>query len=235
MNQAETIKQLKEKIKHAGGVGCNCFAYGESECGCYADWTPKKVYEQQVEVLELKERVAELEKDKTIRTNMINDLEDELQECKEELNGASLYPDVTGVSLIDDIRDLKKAHKEKEAHCLELVTKMKRLKLEFAANVCECGESWDESDASAIVEEALNSPTTKRYEAMLRVVEKAKMFINSKTGDKVAERTFINSVIALEEALIHLKHNKHHSIEEELWRIDKALSTKQGECDEHTK
>ena len=24
------------------GRGCRCWAYGEGECGCDADWTPKK-------------------------------------------------------------------------------------------------------------------------------------------------------------------------------------------------
>lgn len=30
------------------GKGCTCAAYGESECACDADWTPKEVYELRI-------------------------------------------------------------------------------------------------------------------------------------------------------------------------------------------
>lgn len=38
-------------------------------------------------------------------------LEDELQEIKEQLNGPSLHPEVTGVAVIDDIKDLQLVNK----------------------------------------------------------------------------------------------------------------------------
>jgi len=43
-------------------------------------------------------------------------------------------------------------------------------------------------------------------------------------GSKDAKIAELRELVRVkDEALLHLKHNSHHSIEEEMWDIDKAL------------
>ena len=44
------------------GQGCACGAYGQCECGCACDWTPREVYELRAEVNKLTEENALLQK-----------------------------------------------------------------------------------------------------------------------------------------------------------------------------
>jgi hypothetical protein len=43
----ELMKDMEGTMKedYTPGEGCMCLAHSESECGCYADWTPREVYE----------------------------------------------------------------------------------------------------------------------------------------------------------------------------------------------
>jgi len=42
------------------GQGCECGAYGEHECGCGADWTPREVYELRDEVTVLRKALNDI-------------------------------------------------------------------------------------------------------------------------------------------------------------------------------
>jgi len=42
------------------GQGCICSAYGEMECACGADWTPREVYELRDEVTVLRKALNDL-------------------------------------------------------------------------------------------------------------------------------------------------------------------------------
>ncbi len=53
------------------GRDCTCAAFGESECGCSADWTDARIYK-------LQDHIAQLEQLLKIREERITDLEDEL-------------------------------------------------------------------------------------------------------------------------------------------------------------
>jgi len=45
---------------YTAGQGCECGAYGECECGCGADWTPREVYELRDEVTVLRKALNDL-------------------------------------------------------------------------------------------------------------------------------------------------------------------------------
>jgi hypothetical protein len=51
----------REDEFRGGGWKCTCFAYHEGECGCGADWTTKKEWEQERTIAKLEERVKVLE------------------------------------------------------------------------------------------------------------------------------------------------------------------------------
>jgi len=44
------------------GLDCKCEAWGYADCGCGADWTPKKQWEQARKISELEQKIAEARK-----------------------------------------------------------------------------------------------------------------------------------------------------------------------------
>ena len=53
------------------GQGCMCNAYGESECACNADWTPREVYTLRARVKELEDALGAIYQ---INTGNVQDL-----------------------------------------------------------------------------------------------------------------------------------------------------------------
>lgn len=49
------------KENYFAGMDCTCSAYGESECGCGADWTDARIYKLQAEIGIRDSRIKELE------------------------------------------------------------------------------------------------------------------------------------------------------------------------------
>jgi len=88
------------------GLGCECFARNEGECGCAADWTPREVYvlRKKVEQLEIDnknyrgwsrnpddiKRIAELEESlRTVAQTRCVSYEDlAIRDLEQQANGA---------------------------------------------------------------------------------------------------------------------------------------------------
>lgn len=104
------------------------------------------------------------------RYDQVKTLESQLAEAKVELN----CKDAKWIEETDQLKHHWSLKMDKlKAHNLQLVEALKRLKLEFDANVCECGEKWSETDGAVLVNESLSSPTSRKYLAMIEVVESA--------------------------------------------------------------
>lgn len=97
------------------GIGCQCYARCSSECGCEnVDWTPR-------EVIELRNQLSHLQK-------LCEEQRDTLDAVKEAVGGASLHPE-TGVSIVDDVRDLKAQVEEQKGELAGWVNLVKQIGL----------------------------------------------------------------------------------------------------------
>lgn len=54
-----TAKELKN---YSAGKGCQCAAWGECECACGVDWTPKEVYVLRLQNKKLRAEIRKLKK-----------------------------------------------------------------------------------------------------------------------------------------------------------------------------
>lgn len=137
------------------------------------------------EIKQLKERVAELEKEQEVLawnlggcSTLALGYEIGTKFC-EKMARPALY-DVNRLAL--KAEKLESQLKEKEAHCLEMVKTMKEIK-NINQGLDNGSGEWKAQTCSEYADKALNSPTAKRYEAILDVVDKAKMFKKASCGE----------------------------------------------------
>ena len=58
LNELPKKKIKREDLKnYVRGGNCSCGAWGQTECGCGADWTPKKLYELEFQVKDLEKKL----------------------------------------------------------------------------------------------------------------------------------------------------------------------------------
>lgn len=57
--------------EYYAGKGCECYAYGESECSCNADWTDPRIYELEKQFEEYKKENQHLKNEIQKLTNQL--------------------------------------------------------------------------------------------------------------------------------------------------------------------
>jgi len=70
----------------ADGKDCKCWAHGECECGCGADWTPQEIYDLRSKLKEAEEKIS-------ARDGYIGNLESHLKTTEQRLFQAEAEKD----------------------------------------------------------------------------------------------------------------------------------------------
>lgn len=158
----------------------------------------ERIKELETKLKEAKEEVVKLKATKlmdgsgTIASYM--SVCEQLKKSQEEIEDRK----ETEQSLTRELNKVSEECEFLESHNRQLVKSMKRLKLEFDANVCECGERWDETDASILVEESLSTPPTKAMLDRIEAEKKLLRDIKSMCGHPDADQACRNIIKAIE-------------------------------------